>query len=80
MDWQPTKDSSKNQEDEKQKDYWVAKLLPKHASLVNNSWKFKNSLSLQMLEGLIQQGKLLGLFIYGHAEPIAWITIYRSAW
>ena len=79
MDWQPTKDSSPNPEDKKQQVYWVAKLLPRHASLVNNSWKFKNSLSLQMLEGLIQQGKLLGLFIAGHAEPIAWITIYRSA-
>jgi hypothetical protein len=59
--------------------YTVDKLSLEHAVLVNNSWKFMNNLSLKMLEGLIQQEKLLGLFIPGVAEPVAWITIYRSA-
>ena len=85
MDWQGTlqpmtaEESLQSKEDKKQQDYEVAKLLPRHASLVNNNWEFKNSRSLQMLEGLIQQGNLLGLFLAGHNEPIAWISIYRCA-
>ena len=57
--------------------YQVAPLSQEHAKLVDNSWKFQNSLSLKMLEGLIEQKKLLGLFIDSSSEPIAWITIYR---
>ena len=57
--------------------YRVEKISPEHATLVDNNWKFKNILSMQMVEGLIQQEKLLGLFLPCDDEPVAWITIYR---
>ena len=86
MDWNGSlqavtaADGCSGEDDKASCSYTVDKLSQEHAVLVNNSWKFKNSLSLQMLEGLIQQEKLLGLFIPGVAEPVAWITIYRLAW
>ena len=45
--------------------------------MVENNWEFSNSLTMQMVEGLIQQEKLLGLFLPCDDEPVAWITIYR---
>jgi len=54
----------------------VSPVSLEHVQLVDNSWKFQNSKSVQMLEGLIKQKKLLGLFIEGNTEPVAWITIY----
>ena len=85
MDWNGSlqavtaADSCGLEEDKANCIYTVDKLSQEHAVLVDNSWKFKNNLSLQMLEGLIQHEKLLGLFIPGVAEPVAWITIYRLA-
>ena len=72
-------DGFSGEEDKASCNYIVAKLSQEHAVLVNDSWEFKNSRSLQMLEGLIQQEKLMGLFLAGFAEPVAWVSFYRSA-
>ena len=63
--------------EEHDKKYKVEKLDLEHASLVDSNWKFKNSLSMKMVEDLIQQEKLLGLFLPDDTVPVCWITIYR---
>jgi len=74
LDWQKRQDDPLSEVlDQK---YRVEKISQEHATLVDNNWKFRNSLSMQMVEGLIQQEKLLGLFLPDANEPVSWITIY----
>ena len=75
LDWQePQDDPLAEKLDQK---YRVEKVTQEHATLVENNWEFRNSLTMQMVESLIQQEKLLGLFLSGNDEPVSWITIYR---
>ena len=75
LDWQKRQDDPLSEVLDPK--YRVEKISQEHATLVDNNWKFRNSLSMQMVEGLIQQEKLLGLFLPDADEPVSWITIYR---